>query len=79
MTTVVVTIGKLRRPRTPPAEVCYDERFGIVVQGEQSPHDPVEAAAWIRSSGGWLRLAGHAKKSGVVPVQTFIRAWRKRT
>lgn len=72
----VVPIGKLRRPGKPGAPVSYDPGYGIRVGGEDAPAAPAAAATWCRGAGGWLRVYGRARRTGVAAVEEFLQAWR---
>lgn len=52
----VVPLGKLRRRRKPSAAISYDPGHGIRVAGENCPRQAAPAAAWLKASGGWVRL-----------------------
>ncbi|MDD5301545.1 MAG: hypothetical protein PHS14_00435 [Elusimicrobia bacterium] len=71
-----VHVAKLRRPGLPGVAVCYDPSRGFVVEGEDVPAEPAQAAAWLRRSGGWLRFRRGAGE-GLAAVAEFRRAWSK--
>jgi hypothetical protein len=73
----VIEIGKLRRPGLPGASIIYDPRYGIRVASEDCPPAPAAAAAWCRTSGGWVRLRAAARKSDCDVIKAFVYAWRK--
>lgn len=73
----VITIGKLRRPGRPAASITYDPLYGIRVEDEQIPPEPVAAAFWIHKSGGWVRFR-RAALDGHPVAQAFVKAWRQR-
>jgi hypothetical protein len=74
----VVPIGRLRRIGQPGASVTYDPGHGIRVETEDVPPTPAAAAAWIRSTGGWLRVYGAVKKTKRLPIAEFLKAVKAR-
>lgn len=73
----VIVIGKLRRPGRIGANVTYDPTWGIRVEDEDVPRDPLAAASWIRRAGGWLRVCRGLPKD-CRSVSDFLREVRRK-
>lgn len=71
----IIPIGKLRRPRHPGAAVSYDPTWGVRVEGEDVPASPRAAGAWVKKSGGWIRIHKSLQR-GHTAVEEFIKATR---
>lgn len=72
----VLKLGRLRRPGAPGANIFYSSVGLVHVEGEDRPLGVQEAAAWVRASGGWLRVSRTAKAALPPAAQAFVRACR---
>ena len=73
----IITIGKLRRPGKPGAAVTFDPGHGVRVAGESVPRDAEQAARWVRSCGGWLRVLRGAARANE-EIARFLKEVRRR-
>lgn len=71
----VISIGKMRRRRGPPASITYDPGYGIRVEDENAPRDPRAAAAWLKATKCGIRIFAAIPK-GHPLVDEFIKALR---
>ena len=74
----VISLGKLRRRRLPPAAISYDPTYGIRVEDEDAPREPRAAAAWLRATKCGVRIF-KAVPNGHPAVDEFLAALRGKT
>lgn len=74
----IISIGKFRRPGQPGAHVTYDPSYGIRVEGEIVPPDPVAAGKWCQDQKGWMRVQNKHAARNSFAIKTFLKAWRKK-